>query len=239
MTTILTDGNYLIADHRVTETRGRNHRLVDLHRPASKRIGLLNDFRKKLQLFPESTIFRNPRNPKARAVAYGLAGGVREVDQVINLVESMTGCDVDARELISSIVTVCSPRVMISLIIVFDDHTSMKTSFMPVVSETKTTTEYGVAGKFMSTGSGSTIHRTLKSLLPKDITLEEMFILSAGSDRSTSPSYSVYGVKEKTLYMVVSPSPAEIKKKFKEIMTSRLQYDRLNIRNYVNSFEDV
>lgn len=238
MTTILTNGKYIIADHRLTETIGHSERELDIRTGGKDRLMTLSDRRIKIHRFDNRINVFHPNNKENRAVAFGMAGASVEIDKVNELMKFSSIHTVTVRELGKKIIDICNPRAVFGLLILFESGDSITVTFSPIGKTSKMEIKLFPKGKFVSIGSGSAIHKALADLIPKNMTLEEMFILSCGSDKHTSPSYSVYGVKEDILYAVVQLEPDEAKRRFKEIITTRLNYSSQRVRVHANVFKD-
>ena len=238
MTTILTNGEYLIGDHRLTVGMGADRRGIDINTGNSSRLGYLTDHRVKIHLLDDKVKLFNPKNTSDYAVAFGLAGSSVEINKVIELTRVMKSSSIELRVLGDKITAIRNPSVTFGMLVLFKSGACGTITFTPMGNGSKSTTKLFPKGKIVSIGSGSTIHKALGDLLPKDITAEELIILSAGSDKHTSPSYSVYGRNENILYSIVRQRPDEVKRRFKEIMTTRLEYQRHKVKIHTNTFKD-
>lgn len=238
MTTILTNGEYLIGDHRLTIGVNPKSRAIDVNTGGTARLGLLSDHRTKIHLFKDMLSIMHPEKHSDRGVAFGMAGSSIEIDKVLELMRFSSANVIEPRVLGNKIASICNPIGTIGMLILFESGASCTIVLSAMSNIGRPVVKLFPKGKIVSIGSGSTIHKALGDLIPKDITPEELMILSAGSDKHTSPSYSVYGRNENILYSIVRQKSDDVKRRFKEIMTTRLDYQHHKVKIHTNTFKD-
>lgn len=216
MTAIVSNGYYLIADHRTTRTPVRQE-LVD-HQTGKSRTSYTTDMTCKIIVPPKRTKLTLPAGgEQSRIIAAACAGNAENkyrLRAIFNNAKSGKFLEW------SRVLQGFCPSITGVFKIVFVTE-NLHTVIWTIESEHIARITYE-PGRIYSTGTGGTWLNLLSSKLAKTkiaktLTPEQVFLAGAYLDKSSSSSYSVVGVKEKLHYPSVNPDPEYVKKVSREV----------------------
>lgn len=210
MTTIISNGSYLLADHRRTTSYTLSERLLkneDGHPPTAG----ASDTADKLMVLKEDTILKIRDK---RIIAYGLAGPVGTINTFNDIVKYGAGKDRQLAEVIRLLTSLHIRTVSIAGVFVLEDNTSVTMNKVHNVF----TYENHKKDEVCYVGSGTRFLSAMKDLLPKNLHISDYMALACAVDKHTSPTYAVYGVKENHLYSRIDPGKEHILDRYKTLM---------------------
>lgn len=212
MTTIITDGSYLLADHRVCNTVPVLAEMVN-DEMGDDVIDIEMSCDRMLKIIPCDHL-HNLILDGARVEAIAFAGKVSDVEKYLALLESFYISPVELGRFQLSSRRVVGPTNT-TMVGVTSDHRGFTVTFTNPAEPI----EIINSNEVIYVGSGARHIATIRKLICVP-DLEDMMMIAASIDEATSPSYSVYGVNEKTLYTRVTRTKEYADQRVKEILRS-------------------
>ena len=216
MTAIVSNGYYLIADHRTTRTPLRQE-LID-HQTGKSRNSYTTDMTCKLIVPPKRTKLTLPTaGEQSRIIAAACSGNAENKYRLKSIFNNAkSGKFLEWSRVLQGF----SPTIAGAFKIVFVTE-NFHTVVWTVEPEHIARTTYS-PGHIYSTGTGGTWLQLLSNKLTKTklletMTPEKIFLAGSYLDKSSSSSYSVVGVKERLHYPSVNPDPEYVKKVSREV----------------------
>lgn len=230
MTTIVTDGKFLIADHRVTTTFQEGVVLTDIFSSANAS-GILSDSIVKIKLIDDT---QEVRADGHRVRAYALAGSADVCARIRKFLKA-AGPIVNL-ETMAAAMSCLGASISADMVFICDNNVVGLLEFSPVAK-----LSYGVAPIVLCRGSGITPFQSISNQYVDvfaAMTLEDKFLTAAMLDEYSSMSYSVYSIDEHVLYPYVMVDQADVTRKRKEIL-GRLMESKLGKIVHHNSRNSV
>lgn len=208
MTTIITDGNFIIADKRTSGVWSPGSSSCRSKKRPAK---VATDVTEKIVILEhkEPVTFKNKK-----VVAMAFSGSVNVGDQMISVVKKTKVINHYFDQLS---VMPTTNHTATSFILVFEDGSSqvIRTSILP--NKEKIHINYlpvETVGNFSSIGSGSGLYKVLLPYFPKDIkekiTLLDLFFFMVHTDEASSDNYDVFCMKERKLVRNCKPTKAAV-----------------------------
>lgn len=219
MTTVICYNGYMVSDHRSTIVIKKDEAKINIVTKEQDKIADISDSRVKIFLPRHGVRVIDHKGPMVKA--FGCAGSSEEVKKVRNFISFLKPDEYSLNDLFRTIQTVCGIKTSIAVLMLMDDGTSRMKTFQ---NEKMTSAVFG-KNDIGCIGSGSSIIKGLRHVLPETVHIEELFALSAMTDKYTSPSYSVYSLQDNVLYTSVIPSIQYLREKA-QLLLSRLDFSR-------------
>ena len=230
MTTIISNGHFLVADHRVTRFVPVKEKstTIDLNTGQCPKERVDDTFTKINLLKPGAVVAKDGSCVEAFAVA----GNAMANGQLLELVKLQKGRSIELLDLIE-LLTV-TPFVKDSSVVAVT--TKRETVRVEIGSAGRLESFLFEPGDVATSGSGSTIADFAAANIEMDgsITMGDLLLFSAAGDPNTSPSYSVYGTQDKVLYQIVSPQYSEFRKSYQRVLGAMRAHNRPNYKPVTN-----
>ncbi len=220
MTTIVTNGHYLIADHRVTN----NFKIESSTHVIENQKETMYDTHNKIFVIPIDKVV-TLKDKRIKAFAYAGSAGVYAY--LVELIKTSKDTNINLYQALRTL----SKYEHGQFIAVNYDSTSTKAilkgfhnngSYLQCVNE---------IGKLIIVGSGSEPVSELLFKIGSGYNIVDAFHTAVMFDNYTSPSFSVFGVEENHLFTNVLYPIEEIKKSFDRIMTLVINSDKFDVRS--------
>lgn len=214
MTTLITDGQYFVADHRVTSKDDNpnyyNHQSNVRENPdsANTRVKeVVRDSSLKLVRIPENMLMMHKKEPIMVMASAGTNGAARNIVQQCRTIYQERTFELgDYLKLRSTFTKVAGHPRGFGLLGV----TAKGCVLESPPADTPTITQHAPNGKVHAVGSGGTHVRALLKRInfrKSGLTLGDLVIWASFMDNHTSPSYSVMEIKSGIVYNTVTPGP--------------------------------
>lgn len=230
MTTIVSNGHFLVADHRVTRFVSANEKsaTIDLNTGFTPKERVDDTFTKIHLVKPGSVI----TNDGTYIEAFSVSGNSLASGQIHEIIKLQKGRPIELVNLIE-LLTV-TPFVKNSAIVAITSNCT--TIRVEIGSSGRLESFTFSPGKFASSGSGSTIVDLATSNIKNDSSLTpgDILLFAAAGDPNTSPSYSVYSQSEKILYQIVSPRYSEFRKSYQRVLAAMRANNQPNYHPVTN-----
>lgn len=230
MTTIISNGYFLVADHRVTRFVPVKEKptTIDLNTGQSPKERVDDTFTKINLLKPGEIITKSGTYIEA----FAMAGNSLASGQLLELVKLQKGRPIELLDLVE-LLTV-TPFVKDSSVVAVT--AKRETIRVEIGSAGKLESFLFEPGDVATSGSGSTIADFAAANIKMDgsITMGDLLLFSAAGDPNTSPSYSVYGTEDKVLYQIVSPQYSEFRKSYQRVLGAMRAHNCPNYRPVTN-----
>lgn len=222
MTTIVSNGHFLVADHRITRfVNGADKKNTLDITNGQVPDELVEDIRMKIELVKPGLVITKAGS---YVEAFAIAGNAMAAGYILDIIKLQHGRPIELVDLIELLTVTPSVRNTTVLAISKDAQTTKVE-----ISSSRVVTSYVFApGKIISAGSGSDAVNcaTLNLNLISPVTLGDLVSFAAACDPNTSPSYSVYSRDEKILYTSVIPDYSEFRKSYQRVLANMRKRNR-------------
>lgn len=236
MTTVISNGHYLIADHRrgTTETsKFRNHQVAhtnirtgELNLRREKEIYISRDIAEKIFLLPQ-TLSSDKHGNIIAIATYGLSQGAENfLDRVLWFIKSKSFPE-KSLNILLDIPMFNDVKLPLGVVMVTDTSHTVALDLKLVSNKMTFKINVLKPGVMFIGGSGGAKIKSL-SLPVQKFTPEELFLVAQYLDPHTSPSYGVLGVSEKKYYPFVLEPIKTLRERSKKIIIDNLSHNHNN-----------
>lgn len=230
MTTIITNGYYLAADHRTTFTSVE--RRFDIETGEKAKEGVFSDTAYKIHLVPADIQFYHGDRKVIAIACSGAADAGGLFMEFLDVVAKTKKLDI--QDVIKIHRTLRGATSFTVVGVTEDAHSFL----MPMRNHSERKVAIFSPGKMIMAGSGVSVPSAWDDVNEAEkstVTVGDLVLTASRYDNSTSPSYSVFGVREKEYYAAVIPSKEDVDKAVTKVFHEMQHGCYVGTRRFLNS----